>query len=814
MQRSLGLNWDLKTDTFTFRVSDDEKPFTRRGVLSTVNSLYDPLGFVAPVTIQGKALLRELTLETSDWDSPLPQEKEELWAAWRDSLKDLCDLQIPRPYARISPSETQRRELCIFCDASTKAIAAVAYLKIIGDKRDCHTGFIQGKTKLAPRPEHTIPRLELCAAVLAVELAELITSEIDMELNATNFYTDSKVVLGYINNETRRFYVYVNNRVLRIRKFSQPEQWHYVPTDLNPADHATRAIPAARLKDTTWLTGPSFLSKPETRPSESNVFELVDPGSDVEVRPQVSALLTSASSKQFGSRRFERFSTWKSLTRAITCLAHVARLFKKVTPKEATNCKGWHFCQKAYSVEELSWAKDVIIRTVQQETYARELECIRNGKEIPKDSSLRKLDSFIDENGLMRVGGRITEAKLGRDEKNPLIIPGHHHIASLLVRHYHEQTKHQGRLFTEGATRTAGLWIVGVKRRVSSVIYKCVTCRKLRGTFQAQKMADLPSDRLSTEPPFTNVGLDVFGPWSVVSRRTRGGLSHSKRWAVIFTCMSIRAVHIEVIESLDTSSFVNALRRFISVRGPVKQIRSDRGTNFIGACKELKIPSNIDSACVERYLSEQGCTWVFNPPHSSHMGGAWERMIGIARRILDAMFLQSGQSRLTHEVLTTLMAEVAAIINARPLAPVSTDPDDPLILTPATLLTQKVGTFSAPPGEFDGKDLFKRQWRQVQCLANTFWEKWRKQYLSTLQIRNKWLSEKSNIEPGSIVLMKDCQTKRNEWPLGLITRVFPSKDGKVRKVEVKVSRQNEVKLFLRPVTELVLLLAQEESKFK
>ncbi|XP_060919668.1 uncharacterized protein LOC132993709 [Labrus mixtus] len=229
-------------------------------------------------------------------------------------------------------------------------------------------------------------------------------------------------------------------------------------------------------------------------------------------------------------------------------------------------------------------------------------------------------------------------------------------------------------------------------------------------------MADLPADRLSTEPPFTNVSLDVFGPWMVSSRRTRGDPAQSKRWAVLFTCMSVRAIHIEVIESLDTSSFINALRHFLAIRGPVKLIRSDRGTNFVSACKELKIPSNIDNSSVEKFLLDQGCKWIFNPPHASHMGGSWERMIGVARKILDSMFLQLEASKLSHEALSTLMAEVAAIINARPLVPVSNDPDDPLILTPTTLLTQKVSLPSAPVGDWI-KDLHKHQWRQVQHLA-------------------------------------------------------------------------------------------------
>lgn len=178
---------------------------------------------------------------------------------------------------------------------------------------------------------------------------------------------------------------------------------------------------------------------------------------------------------------------------------------------------------------------------------------------------------------------------------------------------------------------------------------------------------------------------------------------------------------------------------------------------------------------------------------------------------MDSMFQLEGSLRLAHEALTTLLAEVAAIMKARPLAPISIDP---IMLTPATLLMQKIGTFPAPPYEFDIKDLYKRHWRQVQFLADAFWSKWRKQYFSTLQTRSKWHSSKPNIDAGSIVLIKDSQAKRNEWPMPLVTKVFPGKDGKVCSVEIKISRQDGTKLFLGPVTNLVLLLSEEDYKSK
>lgn len=321
-------------------------------------------------------------------------------------------------------------------------------------------------------------------------------------------------------------------------------------------------------------------------------------------------------------------------------------------------------------------------------------------------------------------------------------------------------------------------------------------------------MADLPPERLSTSPPFTYVGLDVFGPWKITARRTRGGHAESKRWAILFTCMSTRAVHIEVIESMDTSSCINALRRFFAIRGPAKQLRSDHGTNFVGASNELGLSKQQQGSSIQRYLSEQGCSWEFNPPHSSHMGGSWERMIGVARRILDSMLLQH-HIRLSHEVLCTLMSEVSAIINARPLVPVSADPDAPFILTPAMLLTQKVGA-PPPPGDFLDTDLHRSQWRQVQALASMFWTRWRHEYLPTLQSRRKWVEDRRNLREGDVVLLKDSQAARNEWPMALVTSTFPSQDGKVRKVEVKTTTQGSQKKFLRPVSEVILLLPKED----
>ncbi|XP_061742416.1 uncharacterized protein LOC133542373 [Nerophis ophidion] len=464
-------------------------------------------------------------------------------------------------------------------------------------------------------------------------------------------------------------------------------------------------------------------------------------------------------------------------------------------------CEGWHKCHQPRTADEIAQAKYIILRAAQKAAFSGELLALQENKPVSRNSPLLKLNPTL-EDGLICVGGRLKCSELTLLEKNPVILPKKSHISVLLTHHHHVQVKHQGLHFTEGAIRAAGLWILGGRSLINSILHKCTICRRLRGKVQEQQMANLPPERLKSCPPFTYVGVDVFGPCSVLTRRTRGGQAESKRWAMMFTCLSSRAVHIELIESVDTTSCINALRRFFALRGPANQLHSDCGTNFTGACKELGM-----NKAVQNFLSEKQCIWKFNPPHASHMGGSWEQMIGIARRILDSMLLQHG-TRITHEVLCTLMAEVTAIINARPLLPVSIDPQQPFILSPAMLLTQKAGA-PPPPGEFTERDLYIKQRKQVQAFANQFWSRWRREYLPSLRQRQKWNMSRRNLQVGDLVLLKDKQAARNYWPMAMVTATFPGIDNLVRKVEVKTTDQGTPKTFLRPVTEVVLLLPKD-----
>ncbi|XP_068696913.1 uncharacterized protein [Montipora foliosa] len=233
-----------------------------------------------------------------------------------------------------------------------------------------------------------------------------------------------------------------------------------------------------------------------------------------------------------------------------------------------------------------------------------------------------------------------------------------------------------------------------------------------------------------------------------------------KTWGVLFTCLNSRAVHLELASSLETDCFINVLRRFTKRRGTPKTIHSDNGTNLVGAAREIK---EAIAAWNEKHIQDQllqkGCQWVFQPPKASHASGVWERLIRSTRTVLRAIL---GNSLVDEEVIATVLTEVEAILNSRPLCAASDDPDDQDPLTPNHLLLQKA-VHNLPPGSFVKEDLFSRKkWRQAQILADHFWKRWLKEYILSLQARQKWQKPHRNAEVGDLVLLVDDCLPRSQ----------------------------------------------------
>ena len=631
--------------------------------------------------LEGKSFLQDLCCNSVDWNKLIiPEVIRARWERWWTELHVLQHFSIPRCFKPDDFGTVVKKELHHFSDASTKGYFQCSYLRLQDDSGRIHCAFVAGKSRVTPLKPVTIPRLELQAAVTSVKISQQIRQELSLGDVQEFFWSDSKVVLAYIANESRRFHVFVANRVQLIQDSTSVNQWKYVETKLNPADDASRGLSPNALVTSKWPTGPAFLWQKENEwPFDEKV--LPDPSQvlpcDPEVR-KVTALATMSTKKELKiTDRLEYFSDWFRARRAIALsLLYLQRLREQAFAKHKVSNK-----KAMLQVQDLQEAENVIIKSVQCTAFPEELKSLKSSQHVksledrlaappeikfsPKQSSLYKLDPFLDSQGILRVGGRLRNASLPFEVKFPVILPRRSHVTTLIIRYFHEKIKHQERGMTLNEIRGNGYWIVGGTSAFGSYIWSCVVCRKMCSAVVEQKMADLPEDRLKPAPPFTFCVVDYFGPFSV-----KEGRKEMKRYRVLFTCLASRAIHLETSTLLETDAFINALCRFTCRKGLICQLRSDQGTNFVGAKHELKAAlAELDHEHIKTELLLGNCDWftfAMNVPSSSHMGGVWEWQIRTVRNVLSPL-LQNNGLRLENKSLRMFMCKVEAIINSRPL---------------------------------------------------------------------------------------------------------------------------------------------------
>ncbi|KAG7300640.1 hypothetical protein JYU34_014941 [Plutella xylostella] len=806
-ERTLGLIWHPAEDCFAFKVSfsrvsqevlDGTTPPTKAKMLGLIMSIYDIHGFLSPFIIKSKVILQDVHRSGIDWNCHIQAKEFSSWCKWLDELKLLESIRIPRWYLSddnwTECYSVTEPELCdkkivnntqmhIFCDASIKAYATVIFWRFTRFDGRVKVCFVGSKCRVTPLRPVSIPRLELQAALLAARLAHTVQTEHkDIRPNQRFFWTDSSTVLQWLRSDPRSYKPYVAHRLGELDELAAPAEWRHVPSRLNAADVATRPdAPPLALAD-AWFQGPAFLRRPEEEwPKDLKTCKIVDEAACEERNINlVVSRDTSVAPDALRLPNENNISKWTTLLRST---ARILLLFRR--PKG-------DYC---LDVDLMRKAETLVIRKSQQDAFGQEIECLRNNKPLPSNSRLMKLTPYLDDDGLLRVEGRIDKVTgVSTSTTRPAILDGKHRVAQLLVEHEHRRALHGAHEHVVNELRQR-YWVVKLRSAVRAAAARCPLCRRRRAAPAAQRMGPLPAARLQHHRrPFSCTGIDYFGPMEITVGRKR-----QKVYGVLFTCLTIRAIHIELAESLTTDSTIMALRRMIGRRSTPSVIWSDNGTNLRGCDAELR--QSIRELNTEKLREDglsRGIEWRFIPPGAPEMGGAWERMIRTVKTALKVALKERAPHR---ETLSTLLVEVEALVNSRPITHVSTDPNYPEALTPNHFL---IGTSSNGPafGKYDDGDLcLRKQWRIAQRLADMFWSRWIKEYLPTLLPRQKWQTDERALRVGDYVVLVDTKVDRGCWRHGVVSAAHAGADGRVRVVDVRT----RAGVLRRPATRVALL---------
>lgn len=543
----LGLTWNRNEDNFQYSVNlppPTTAPVTKRSIISDIARLFDPLGWLAPSVVLAKIFIQKLWLAGVSWDEELSTELVKEWGTYREELSLLSKIRIPRWLGTKSNDEL---ELHGFSDASKTAYSAVIYLRTIDAEDKVQISLLVAKTRVAPVKQVSIPRLELCGAVLLSNLLTETSDVLNISRDKIWAWTDSTVVLAWLNSHPSRWKTFVANRTSEILTNMKASQWFHVKTKDNPADCASRGIlPSALLYNTQWFSGPPFLTAnviEYNRSNETNTNLEESPKTHIAVVPEQSM--------------FERYSSLQKLVRVI---AYCRRFLKNNAIKP-------NYLQKL----ELETALECCIRQTQREIFSIEyLQLQDKGYLQLKSSKLNSLSPYLDEKGIIRVRGRLDKAPLSEEMKHPIILPNSSHLTTLIVADAHLKTLHGGPQLMSNYLRSA-YWVIGVRNLVKHHVRTCVTCAKQRASIKSQIMGSLPSVRCTPARPFLHSGVDYAGPINIRTTKGRGHRSY-KGYICLFVCMSTRALHLEVVSDISTQAFLAAFRRFVSRRGHCAKI--------------------------------------------------------------------------------------------------------------------------------------------------------------------------------------------------------------------------------------------------
>lgn len=782
-ERTLGLIWNHSRDTLGFNVNlrntppnvlNGTKLPTKRQVTSSAMSIYDPLGYIAPISVIGKALIQDIWRTGIGWDDTILPESVPTWNNFIESIQQLKKLEL----SRYVPAYNRQGDLHVFCDASEKVYAAAVYFVSDNPNENEKTSsLVAAKARVAPLKTISIPRLELQSCVLGTRLADTVKKQTDYVIRKCHYWSDSRTVLAWIKADPRTFKSFVAHRLAEIEDATTPTEWRWVPSALNVADDATKGVPSNFDNKHRWFFGPDFIRQDvEKWPQDKSAPTLAPPTGEERPKTVMSVKIKNDSYLP----KVDRFSQYNRLIRATATVLFVAEVFKAKLRKES------HVPE--VTNDHLRLAEILHIRQSQQESFGVEMKRLKNEETIAKGSKLGRIAVKLDKNGIL-----LLDARCEKSAHIP-VLHAKEKFTRLLIMHHHALFNHANHATVMNELNQR-YHIVGLRGALRFICSRCQWCRTHRAMPKTLPIGDLPPERLTAnQPPFTAAACDLFGPLTVTI-----GRRHEKRWGVLYTCLTTRAVHLELAASLTSSSLLLSLRRLMARRGTPTILYSDNATNFVGAEREISDALQTAEEAMKNFAVERRIIWKKIPPGNPAAGGAWERMVGSIKRALRVTLVEKNP---TEEVLHTLLLEAEHIVNSRPLTPVMWDNNE--ALTPNHFLLGRSNAMS-PFGRFADVTASTKSWHQAQQMAERFWSRWTREYRPLLKLRlNPRSASRENIQIGDIVIIVDGTMPRGTWPKGEVTKTFPGPDGITRVTEVRTAAG----MIRRPASRLIVVSGQ------
>lgn len=551
----------------------------------------------------------------------------------------------------------------------------------------------------------TIPRLELSACLLLAKLIQKVLSAIKLEINSVRLWSDSTIALAWIDTPPNLLKTFVGNRVSQIQQLTEHFQWQHVPSQYNPADLVSRGLDVKTLTASElWWNGPNFLElndlTPLTlqKPSELSEKLYID-----ELKPVSRPTLTLKIDFDFFDNLLNLTNNFHKLIRIL------AFIFRFVS-----NCKTSVKEKGSLNPDEYMRAENCLIKHFQVRYFRPGISALKRGNSVGQSSKLKFLNPFLDAQGLIRVGGRLSHSNESFNHKHPIVLPAGNKLVKNIFSYYHKRDLHVG---PQALLNTVRLkyWPLNGRNTARRVVHECIDCFKRKPVVVKQIMGDLPSERVTPSSAFLNVGLDFCGPFEIKYKGQRKG-TFQKIYVAIFVCMATKAVHLELVSDLTSESLITTLRRFFSRRGKSSIIFSDNATNFTGASKELKRLHQLalKSEDISSLLSLEGIRWKFLPPRAPNFGGLWEAGVKSFKYHLKRVV---GSAKLTLEEFLTIIIQIEGILNSRPLTPLTADMDNFQVLTPGHFLVGKPINSIPEPNLIDQRDNILSKWQKTQNYA-------------------------------------------------------------------------------------------------